>query len=86
MNLWQNYKKVLFNTFDLEPDSTSMEWEGKRNTSLKAIEYRHKYFLKAREVEITMKSLAFTTTSSILRLAVICPVLAWILWDLLNIR
>ena len=52
MNLWQNYKKVLFNTFDLEPDATSMEWEGKRNTSLKAIEYRHKYFLKAREVEI----------------------------------
>ena len=52
MNLWQNYKKVLFNTFDLEPDALSMEWEGKRNTSLKAIEYRHKYFLKAREVEI----------------------------------
>ena len=52
MNLWQNYKKVLFNTFDLEPDATSMEWEGKRNTSLKATEYRHKYFLKSREVEI----------------------------------
>ena len=52
MNLWQNYKKVLFNTFDLEPDALGMEWEGKRNTSLKAIEYRHKYFLKAREVEI----------------------------------
>ena len=41
MNLWQNYKKVLFNTFDLEPDALSMEWEGKRNTSRKAIEYRH---------------------------------------------
>ena len=52
MNLWQNYKKVLFNTFNLEPDALSMEWEGKRNTSLKAIEYHHKYFLKSREVEI----------------------------------
>jgi len=53
IDLWQNYKKVLFNTFDLEPDVNSyMMWEGKRNTSLKAIEYRHKYFLKSREVEI----------------------------------
>ena len=27
MNLWQNYKKVLFNTFDLDPDATSMQGE-----------------------------------------------------------
>ena len=52
MNLWQNYKKVLFNTFAFEEDALSMQWEGKRNTSLTAKTYRHKYFLKAREVEI----------------------------------
>ena len=52
MNLWQNYKKVLFNTFTLEAPDTEMYWEGKRNTSLTAKEYKHKYFLKAREVEI----------------------------------
>ena len=51
-NLWQNYKKVLFNTFALEAPDTEMYWEGKRNTSLTAKEYKHKYFLKAREVEI----------------------------------
>ena len=86
MNLWQNYKKVLFNTFAFEEDALSMQWEGKRNTSLTAKTYRHKYFLKAREVEIYNETVAFTTTSYILRLAVICPVLAWILWDLLSIR
>ena len=48
MNLWQNYKKVLFNTFAFEEDALSMQWEGKRNTSLAAKTYRHKYFLKAR--------------------------------------
>ena len=51
-NLWQNYKKVLFNTFLLEEDPLDMKWEGKRNTTLTAKIYRHKYFLKAREVEI----------------------------------
>ena len=54
MNLWQNYKKVLFNTFNLEPDVNSyMMWEGKRNTSLKATEYRHKYFLNTPILVIT---------------------------------
>ena len=51
-NLWQNYKKVLKNTFLLEEDPLDMTWEGKRNTTLTAKIYRHKYFLKAREVEI----------------------------------
>ena len=51
-NLWQNYKKVLFNTFLLEEDPLDMTWEGKRNTTLTAKVYRHKYFIKAREVEI----------------------------------
>ena len=51
-NLWQNYKKVLNNTFLLEEDPLDMTWEGKRNTTLTAKIYRHKYFLKAREVEI----------------------------------
>ena len=52
MNLWQNYKKVLNNTFLLEEDPLDMTWVGKRNTTLTAKIYRHKYFLKAREVEI----------------------------------
>ena len=52
MNLWQNYKKVLFNTFALEAPDTEMYWEGKRNTSLTAKEYKHKYFLKARELSL----------------------------------
>ena len=52
MNLWQNYKKVLNNTFLLEEDPLDMTWKGKRNTTLTAKIYRHKYFLKAREVEI----------------------------------
>ena len=51
-NLWQNYKKVLNNTFLLEEDPLDMTWVGKRNTTLTAKIYRHKYFLKAREVEI----------------------------------
>ena len=52
MNLWQNYKKVLFNTFDLQSPDTELYWEGKRDTTLRAKEWQHKYFLKAREVEI----------------------------------
>ena len=51
-NLWQNYKKVINNTFLLEEDPLDMTWVGKRNTTLTAKIYRHKYFLKAREVEI----------------------------------
>ena len=51
-NLWQNYKKVLFNSFLFEEDPLDMTWEGKRNTTLTAKIYRHKYFIKAREVEI----------------------------------
>ena len=51
-NLWQNYKKVLNNTFLLEEDPLDMTWVGKGNTTLTAKIYRHKYFLKAREVEI----------------------------------
>ena len=51
-NLWQNYKKVLFNSFLFEEDPLDMTWVGKRNTTLTAKIYRHKYFIKAREVEI----------------------------------
>ena len=39
-NLWQNYKKVLNNTFLLEEDPLDMTWEGKRNTTLTAKIYR----------------------------------------------
>ena len=86
-NLWQNYKKVLNNTFLLEEDPLDMTWVGKRNTTLTAKIYRHKYFLKAHEKwRYTMKTLAYTTTSSILRQAIIFPVLAWILWDLATKR
>ena len=49
MNLWQNYKKVLFNTFDLQSPDTELYWEGNRDTTLRAKEWQHKYFLKARE-------------------------------------
>ena len=51
-NLWQNYKKILFDKFDFVEDPMDMLWEGKRNTSLTAKIYRNKYFIKAREVEI----------------------------------
>ena len=51
-NLWQNYKKILFDKFDFVEDPMDMSWEGKRNTSLTAKIYRNKYFIKAREVEI----------------------------------
>ena len=43
---------MLNNTFLLEEDPLDMTWVGKRNTTLTAKIYRHKYFLKAREVEI----------------------------------
>ena len=53
MNLWKNYKDVLFNTISLHNgvDSVWAKWEGK-GTTLLARTYTNEYFIKAREVEI----------------------------------
>lgn len=51
MNLWKNYKQVLFETFpDLKLDHVCFKWEGKLNLDAKI--YKGEYFLKSREAEI----------------------------------
>lgn len=51
-NLWNQYKKVLFETFpDLENICDWADWEGK-DINLSAKIYSNKYILKSREVEI----------------------------------
>ena len=61
MNIWQNYKKVLFNTFDLQPPDTELYWEGKRDTSLVAKEWQHKYFLKVTDLKFYKTPILVTT-------------------------
>ena len=53
MNIWKEYKDILFDTITLsnEGDSDWAQWEGK-GTSLLARTYTNQYFIKAREVEI----------------------------------
>ena len=52
MNLWKNYKSLLFETFpDLEVKETWAEWEGK-GTNLTARIFTNPYFIKSREVDI----------------------------------
>ena len=52
MNLWKNYKSLLFETFpDLEFESEWANWEGK-GTSLTAKIFTIQYFIKSREVDI----------------------------------
>ena len=52
MNLWKNYKSLLFETFpDLEFESEWANWEGK-GTSLTAKIFTNPYFIKSREVDI----------------------------------
>jgi len=51
MDLWKNYKKVLFETFpDLTYQSTWCQWEGKINLDAKL--YSSPTILKSREAEI----------------------------------
>ena len=51
-DLWSNYKEVLHQTFpDLYTDRIWADWEGK-GTKLVAQTYKHKHFLKSREVDI----------------------------------
>lgn len=51
-SLWNQYKKVLFDTFpDLEYTSTWADWED-RGTFLSAKYYQSKYIIKSREGEI----------------------------------
>ena len=51
-SLWNQYKKVLWETFpDLEHTDTWADWE-ENNTSLSAKLYNSKYIIKSREVEI----------------------------------
>ena len=52
MNLWKNYKEVLFETFpDIVRNYEWANWKGK-DTNLIANLYTHPHFIKAREVEI----------------------------------
>ena len=52
MNLWKNYKSLLYKTFpDLEFESEWANWEGK-GTSLTAKIFTNPYFIKSREVDI----------------------------------
>ena len=52
MNLWKNYKEVLFETFpDMVRNYEWANWKGK-DTNLVANLYTHPYFIKSREVEI----------------------------------
>ena len=53
MNIWKDYKDVLFNTISLHNgvDSVWANWEGK-GTSLLARTYTNQHIIKSREVEI----------------------------------
>jgi len=53
MNLWKNYKDILFNTISLHNgvDSVWAQWEGK-GTTLTAKTYTNENIIKSREVEI----------------------------------
>ena len=52
MNLWKNYKSLLFETFpDLKLESEWASWEGK-GTSLTARTFTNPHFIKSREVDI----------------------------------
>ena len=53
MNLWKDYKKVLFDTIDLHNGVGNVwaNWESK-GTTLLARQYTNKYLIKSREVEI----------------------------------
>ena len=53
MNLWKDYKKVLFETIDLHNGVGNVwaQWESK-GTTLLARKYTNKYLIKSREVEI----------------------------------
>ena len=53
MNLWKDYKKVLFETIDLHSGVGNVwaQWESK-GTTLLARKYTNQYLIKSREVEI----------------------------------
>jgi len=52
MDLWKNYKSLLFETFpDLKVESQWADWESK-GTNLTAKIYTNQQFIKAREVDI----------------------------------
>ena len=51
MNLWENYKRVLGQTFDLTLTQQWANWSSK-GTELRANLYTHPHFIKSREVEI----------------------------------
>ena len=52
MNLWKNYKEVLYDTFpDMVRNYEWANWKGK-DTNLVANLYTHPHFIKTREVEI----------------------------------
>ena len=51
MTLWNNYKRILFEKFDLEEQNTWADWKEK-DANLVAKTYTGEYILKSREVDI----------------------------------
>ena len=51
MTLWNNYKRLLFEKFDLKEQNTWAEWQEK-DANLVAKTYTGEYILKSREVDI----------------------------------
>jgi len=51
MTLWNNYKRILFEKFDLKEQNTWAEWQEK-DANLVAKTYTGEYILKSREVDI----------------------------------
>ena len=83
-NLWQLQS---FKQYFLEEEVSRHDLgERKRNTTLTAKIYRHKYFLKAREVEIYNENSCIYNNILYPKTGIIFPVLVWILWDLATKR
>ena len=51
MTLWNNYKRILFEKFDLEEQNTWADWKEK-DANLVAKTYTGEHILKSREVDI----------------------------------
>jgi len=53
MDLWKNYRNILFNVFpDLTRDFVWANWEGKRKINLRAEVHKGPHFIKAKSVDI----------------------------------
>ena len=76
--LWNEYKKLIFNTFpDLENIGDWADWE-ENNTSLTAKLYNSKYIIKSREVEIWDEKSCIYNNIIYPKTVKIYPALGWI--------